>query len=317
MCIVILTKIFVFFGIIWYHMIPLPLSPFDPLHGRYGQYETVLKFHLRDPLRQLLGSKMQNSRILFSSQGLPHHSWRGIITSIMSDFEEKENNSGDDDEDLMDLLFLYHVSDAFTPAENGEKQRQRRPRWIHKRLNWAEHLRKLHHERAFDRTYRMLLFDAFNRLLDLLRDDLMTTTATQHGGYHDTDAVEPELIMAIGIRLLAGGSYVDIRHVYGCSVASVFRFRDMFLDAVLNCKALDIVFPVTNEDLKSTAVKFANNYFAPCLHSKRQRTMCFVVLQDHHVFHLEICHVILEKISWYHVIPFMGGVQTRYHKSVS
>ena len=100
--------------------------------------------------------------------------------------------------------------------------------------------------------------DAFNRLLDLLREDLMTMTAMKHGGYHDADAVEPELIMAISIRWLAGGSYVDIRHVYGCSVASVFRFRDMFLDAVLNCNALDNVFPNTDEHLKSTTLKFAD-----------------------------------------------------------
>jgi hypothetical protein len=100
--------------------------------------------------------------------------------------------------------------------------------------------------------------DAFNILLDLLREDLMTMTAMKHGGYHDTDPVEPEIIMAISIRWLAGGSYVDIRHVYGCSVASVFRFRDMFLDAVLNCNALDIVFPNTDEDLKSTTLKFAD-----------------------------------------------------------
>lgn len=52
----------------------------------------------------------------------------------------------------------------------------------------------------------------FNRLLDLLRDDLITMNALQHGGYHDADAVEPELIAAIGIHWLAGGSYVDIRH---------------------------------------------------------------------------------------------------------
>ena len=155
---------------------------------------------------------MQNSITLVSSQAELHH-----FISIMSDFEEKECNSGDDDEDLMDLLLLYHVTDAFSPAENGAK-RQRRPRWIHKQLNWAEHVRKLHHKRAFDRTYRMS-FDAFDKLLDFLRDDLMTMTATQHGGYHDTDAVQPELIMAIGIRWLAGGSYVDIRHVYGCNVA--------------------------------------------------------------------------------------------------
>ena len=51
----------------------------------------------------------------------------------------------------------------------------------------------------------------------------MTSAAMQHGDYcGDTDAVEPELIMAISIRWLAGGSYVNIRLVYGCSVASVF-----------------------------------------------------------------------------------------------
>ena len=83
---------------------------------------------------------MQNSITLVSSQAELHH-----FISIMSDFEEKECNSGDDDEDLMDLLLLYHVTDAFSPAENGAK-RQRRPRWIHKQLNWAEHVRKLHHE---------------------------------------------------------------------------------------------------------------------------------------------------------------------------
>ena len=175
--------------------------------------------------------------------------------SIMSDSEEQDLNSSDDDEDLMNLLFLHHASSAFLPPEN--KKRQRRQRWIHKRLNWAEHVRKLGHEHAFDRTYRMSV-TAFYRLLDLLRDDLMTMNESQHGGYHDTDAVEPELIMAIGIRWLAGGSYVDIRHVYGCSVASVFRFRDLFMEAVLNCNELDIVLPDTDEELYSTESKFSD-----------------------------------------------------------
>ncbi len=107
-------------------------------------------------------------------------------------------------------------------------------------MNWAEHVRKLGHEHAFDRTYRMSM------------------TESKHGGYHDTDAVEPELIMAIGIRWLAEGSYVDIRHVYGCSVASVFRFRDLFMEAVLNCNELDIVFPDTDEELYSTESKFSD-----------------------------------------------------------
>ncbi len=51
---------------------------------------------------------------------------------------------------------------------------------------------------SLDRTYQMSI-DAFNILLDLLREDLMTSAAMQHGGYRDTDAVEPEFIMAISI----------------------------------------------------------------------------------------------------------------------
>ncbi len=72
--------------------------------------------------------------------------------------------------------------------------------------------------------------------------------------------MEPELIMAIGIRWLAGGSYVNIRHVYRCSsVASIFRFKDLFMEAVLNCHELEIVFPDTDEELSSTESKFSDN----------------------------------------------------------
>jgi hypothetical protein len=163
-----------------------------------------------------------------------------------------------DAKDLMNIFFLHYVFKHTEKKKSGRRRfkRRPRPRWIHRRLHWEEHLRKLHHEQKFDRTYRMS-YSAYCKLLDLLRDDLMTACTGQRGGYADTDSMEPELIMAIGIRWLAGGSYIDIRHVYGCSVASVFRFRDMFLDAVLNCKELDIAFPDTDEDLTSTVSKFA------------------------------------------------------------
>ncbi len=74
-----------------------------------------------------------------------------MFSIMLSDSEEQVVNSSDDDDDLMNLLFLHHVSKTFLPPD-GEK-RQRRERWIHKRLNWAEHVRKLGHKHAFDRTY--------------------------------------------------------------------------------------------------------------------------------------------------------------------
>jgi hypothetical protein len=64
-------------------------------------------------------------------------------------------------------------------------------------LKWAEHVRKLGYEHAFDRTYRGMSVRAFYRLLDLLRDGFVSMSEAQHGGYHDTDTVEPELIMQL------------------------------------------------------------------------------------------------------------------------
>ena len=83
--------------------------------------------------------------------------------------EEKEWKSSDR-EDLMDLLFHYHVGDAFEPAENEKRQ------WLEAKadsiwLNWAEHFRKLQHEQAFDSTYWMLL-KPIDRLAKNTRYDL-------------------------------------------------------------------------------------------------------------------------------------------------
>ena len=64
-------------------------------------------------------------------------------------------------------------------------------------MKWAEHMRKLDHEHAFDRIYRLSV-RTFYRMLDLLRDDFVSMSKTQHGGCHDTD-VEPESLMATGI----------------------------------------------------------------------------------------------------------------------
>ena len=85
--------------------------------------------------------EIQNLRELYGS----------IYFSIMSNSEQQDVSKSDDDEDLMNLLFLHYVSNTFLPPDN--ENRQWRQRWINKRLNWAEHVRKLGHKHAIDRTY--------------------------------------------------------------------------------------------------------------------------------------------------------------------
>jgi hypothetical protein len=48
----------------------------------------------------------------------------------------------------------------------------------------------------------------------------------------------PRVVVAFGICWLAGGSYLDLKNVYGCSRTSIYRARDLFLDAVNSCKEL-------------------------------------------------------------------------------
>ena len=62
--------------------------------------------------------------------------------------------------------------------------------------------------------------------------------------------------MAIGLRWLAGGSYLDIKTAYGCSASSVYRCRDIFVHAVNKCEALKIKFPETQEEFETVRKAF-------------------------------------------------------------
>jgi hypothetical protein len=166
MCIVILTKIIMFIGVIRYHMIPSPFSPLFSIKRQVWAIPNVFEISCGQLPPKLLGSINLRSKIRGSFLG-------AYMFSIMSDSEEQDVNNSDDDDDLMNRLFLHHVSNTFLPPDN--EKRQRRQRCIHKRLNWAEHVRKLGREHAFDRTYRMSVA-TFYRLSDLLRDDLMFIT---------------------------------------------------------------------------------------------------------------------------------------------
>jgi len=80
---------------------------------------------------------------------------------------------------------------------------------------------------------------AFKKLVYLLESDVI-------GNFSKCGTATPiyqEIVLAIGIRWLAGGSYIDIHHAYGCtSIASIYRCRDLFREAVLNCDYLKILF---------------------------------------------------------------------------
>ena len=92
-------------------------------------------------------------------------------------------------------------------------------------------------ERAFDKLLLMLY-------PKLLKNIVISSNSTSGLG----EVISPEMTMAVGLCLLAGASYIDLTSAYGISESSVFVARNLFVNAVNSCEALEVVFPNSEED---------------------------------------------------------------------
>ena len=170
--------------------------------------------------------------------------WKGYLPDAHEEFS-LGYLLGNDWDELEEQLRLMLMGVAVT----GE----RKIKWKHSRLNWNEHVEKLLHEEEFDATYQMSL-EAFTTLLDFLCPMISPNLIKALNSCDEP--IYPEMVMAVGLRWLGGGSYSDIKNVYGISKNSVYRLRDIFLDAVLACDALEISFPDTPEELENNRKRF-------------------------------------------------------------
>jgi hypothetical protein len=164
--------------------------------------------------------------------------------SVVDDSDEDWYD--DDDDELATLV----IAEMFDDTRNFK--------WDHCRVSWTDHVDKLIHEKMFDRTYRMS-YESFCKLADMLRVKLTCDCVKSKASCAGTSGLPifPELVMAIGLRWLAGGSYLDIKNAYRCSAASIYRCRNTFLYAVNACPELAIVFPDTPEKLDKAVAAFA------------------------------------------------------------
>ena len=95
---------------------------------------------------------------------------------------------------------------------------------------------------------------AFNKLRGLLHNKIMV----RFERCPVQEPITPEIVMAIGLRYLSGGKCLDLKNVYGLSLASVYRVRNMFLDAVNSCPELvsTIRMPETIDEMREVAQGF-------------------------------------------------------------
>ena len=158
-----------------------------------------------------------------------------------------DESSSDDNSDYDDDAFKFMVL-GFTLKE------QRKSYWVHTRVDWEKHVTKLLHENRFHKRYRMSLKD-FNFLVRLLQKYIkpnwdMSSRRCDH-------PIIAEVVVAVGLRYLSGGTYDDIMNVYGMSKTGLYKSRNKFLDAVLQCPELAIKLPSTPEQWERIRIGFA------------------------------------------------------------
>ena len=81
--------------------------------------------------------------------------------------------------------------------------------------------------------------------------------------------VHAEITVAIGLHWLAGGSYLDLKNVYCCSISTVCKHRLCFICAVNLCDLLKLKFSTSAAEISRAQGQFcdisSNNVISGCV----------------------------------------------------
>ena len=149
-----------------------------------------------------------------------------------------------DDDDLEEIFFAFY-----------EAKKSRRIKWEHQRLDWDEHVKKLHHTQTFS-TYYHMSEDSFLILLEIIRDDITVDSIKSRNSTNGNDPIYPELVLAAGLEFMGGCAYKHIAQIYGMSIDSARRVVHKFLNAIILNPALSLALPRTLEELEVRASAF-------------------------------------------------------------
>ena len=153
-------------------------------------------------------------------------------------------NEGEDDinDILIPLLLAYETIDI------------RNIPMIRERMNWDDHARLLCSENKFRRMYRMDLA-SFNKLVKLIEHDLYVDRK-QSRCRTGVEPASTEVMFAMTIRYLAGGSIYDICANSGVSASAFYPIIYRVMHGICNCKELAMKFPKDLSECERAAASF-------------------------------------------------------------
>jgi hypothetical protein len=164
------------------------------------------------------------------------------------------------------VYWICYFSTKIPPCSSHQllTDASRKNRWAHNRFDWEMHADQLIHENQFHVEYRMKK-ETWDKLYDVLNQKLQR----KHSYSRSRRPVTVVMIMAAGIRFLAGGPIRDIRHVIGLSRAEAYKCVRDFIAAVNSSTELDIKLPRTAREMDSIragfAIRSSNSLMQGCL----------------------------------------------------
>jgi hypothetical protein len=149
----------------------------------------------------------------------------------------------------------------------SELQFTRKAKWAHQQLNWLAHVKKLEHENIFTQT-NLMSFQAFTALVDMMYQ-YIAYDSLKYGYTCIQQPVHAEITVAIGLRRLAGGSYLDLKNVYCCNISTVYKHMLCFTCTVSLCDLLKLKFPTSATEICKAQDWFcdisSNNVICGCV----------------------------------------------------
>eukprot|EP00980_Cylindrotheca_fusiformis_P014224 scaffold3747_cov99-Cylindrotheca_fusiformis.AAC.4 len=166
------------------------------------------------------------------------------------------------EEEEEDLEIIGHfLSDLQLLIKHRQKKRRnlvkqtRAPKFAHQRIDFeAERQKYVESSETFESRYH-LKEETYDKLFEILEKDITfdttrsrasTTTAERPNG---NTPITPHHVLMVGLRFLGGDSKRTLADVVGISSASVDRCINTFLEAIENCRDLDIKLPSTTDEI--------------------------------------------------------------------